>query len=296
MSNQNSTTTLPAEGSGVKSPPPVPRRRQKKPLTPERAFWARFVRSTEPQPETEEEPLSFRNAPERLARWLRGAVATAYGISLAFHAVLLLVMSLIVLTELNREEHIQTSMREAEPLEMLEDVLDVRVDMPEGDLKSNPLESAMKLETFDDANSPVITGIDDSMESLFEKEGAGGAGGAGFLAPKDARVFTKGSFSAWTVPNNPDPGQDYEIVIVVRLPDRVKRYQANDLKGIVVGTDGYRQEIPGIEYTRGRVYLPLKDQTAQLVVRVPGAAAKVRDKIEIRSTTLNEKQTLEIEF
>ncbi len=35
---------------------------------------------------------------------------------------------------------------------------------------------------------------------------------------------------------------------------------------------------------------------AQLVVSVPGGAARVKDRIEIRSSTLNEQQTLNIEF
>jgi hypothetical protein len=109
------------------------------------------------------------------------------------------------------------------------------------------------------------------------------------VIPKNARVFRKGSFSAWTVPDDPKPGQDYNIVILVKLPDRVKRYRASDLSGIVIGTDGYTQAIPGPEYKRGKTYLPMKEQTAQLIVPVPGAASRVKDKIEIRSKTLKRK-------
>lgn len=264
--------------------------------TPGSTNWAELARFQADRDE-ESAPLTFQGILERFSRWLKGAVAAGYGISLALHAILVLLMSFIVFTELMNEQALQTTMTESEEIEMLQDVLDIRIDMPAGDVSAtNSLETALKLDPADWADNPIVNGVEDSVESLFEKEGAGGAGGAGFLAPSGARVFTKGSFSAWTVPNDPRPGQDYDIVIVVRLPDRVKRYQASDLKGIVVGTDGYRQEIPGLEYTRGRVYLPLKDQTAQLIVRVPGAASRVRDKIEIRSTTLNEKQLLEIEF
>jgi len=152
------------------------------------------------------------------------------------------------------------------------------------------------MEQADWANNPITTGIEDSIESLFDKDGAKGLGGSGFLVPKNTRVFKKGSFSAWTVPNDPDPGQDYVIVVVVKLPTRVKKYRASDLSGIVVGTDGYRQAIPGPAYSRGKVYLPMKDQMVQLKITVPGGASRVRDVVEIRSTMLKEKQRIELEF
>ena len=240
----------------------------------------------------DEEPLSLT---ERIRNWIFSAAAAGYGMSLLVHAIILIVMSLVVIHELARQEQMNTTVTESGEVEQLEDVMDVRIDLPAGELTSqDALETALNMETSDMVQNPVATGIDESLDSLFEKNGGGGGGG--FQAPSSARVFTKGSFSAWTIPNDPKPGEEYQIVIVVRLPDRVKRYQASDLKGLVIGTDGYKQAIPGPEFSRGRVYLPMKDHTAQLVVTVPGAQQRVRDTIEIRSTTLREKQVLQIEF
>ena len=64
------------------------------------------------------------------------------------------------------------------------------------------------------------------------------------------------------------------------------------VEGTVVGTDGYKQYIPGVR----RGYLPVKENKAQLAIFVPAAASLVRDKIEVRSKILKEKQKLEIEF
>jgi len=255
----------------------------------DRTSWAAVTGDSQPE---EEEPLPLT---ERIRNWIFSAAAAGYGMSLLVHAIILIIMSLVVISELARQEQMNTTVTESGEVQQLEDVMDVRIDLPAGELTAqDALETALNMETSEMVQNPVATGIDESLDSLFEKNGGGGGGG--FLAPTGTKVITKGSFSAWTVPNDPKPGEDYQIIIVVRLPDRVKRYQASDLKGLVIGTDGYKQPIPGPEYSRGRVYLPMKEQTAQLVITVPGAQQRVKDTIEIRSTTLREKQTLQIEF
>ena len=117
-------------------------------------------------------------------------------------------------------------------------------------------------------------------------KGAGNGGGA----PKNA--VTKGSFTVWTVPEDPEPGQDYVIVIEIKLPEKVQRYPLKDLSGMVVGTDGWRQAIPGKSQGFARVV----DHRTQLEIRVPGAPRLVRDTIRIRSRILKEQQVLTIVF
>ncbi len=58
-------------------------------------------------------------------------------------------------------------------------------------------------------------------------------------APPNAT--TRGSFTVWTVPRDPAPGQSYQVFIEVKLPPSVGDYQQSDLRGKVIGTDGYEQ-------------------------------------------------------
>jgi hypothetical protein len=111
----------------------------------------------------------------------------------------------------------------------------------------------------------------------------------------EGKVARKGSFAAWTVPRDPNPGQNYVIVIQIQLPADIKKLPKKDLLGsTVVGTDGFRLEIPPPGSSRG--YLPGNDKEVQMVVLVPGAAQLVRDTIKIKSKALKEEHTIEIEF
>jgi hypothetical protein len=56
-----------------------------------------------------------------------------------------------------------------------------------------------------------------------------------------AKAVTKGSFTVWTVPSDPGPGEDYQIFIEVKLPQSLSSYQRGDLRGNVSGTDSYQQ-------------------------------------------------------
>ena len=129
--------------------------------------------------------------------------------------------------------------------------------------------------------------------------------------PKGGKAVTRGSFTAWTIPEDPLPGQQYRIVIQVKLPPRLKRYRLSDLAGRVVGTDRYRQELPvddekpsmtrvmrrgQLVVVRRSELLPIRDNTVELIVFIPGADNLVRDTIHIESKILKEKQTLEIVF
>ena len=139
---------------------------------------------------------------------------------------------------------------------------------------------------FLSSESPVTTGSEST------------AGGSGVRPPGTANAVTKGSFTAWTIPADPAPREDYLVVILVRVPERIRRYEKEDLSGFLEGDDGY--ETPIGNFTgKGfpKQFYGQFDTTARrLVIRVPGAAAKVRDTIRIRSKVLREEQTMEIVF
>lgn len=296
MSNHDSTTIVDLVASSATTPPVHEKKRRKKKRRDE-SDDAHSLSSEVNTKSTLKKGITIGAILLLLKHWLRTAVAAGYGVSLLIHAVALLVMSFAMFSNLEFDTAIQSAISDAEESSLFDDVIDLQMDMPMGDVSfEKTLQSAMDVEQADWAENPITTGIEDLIESLFEKDGDKGLGGSGFLAPKNSRVFKKGSFSAWTIPNDPEPGQNYVIVIVVKLPSRVKRYRATDLSGIVIGTDGYRQPIPGPTYSRGKVYLPMKDKMVQLKIVVPGGASRVRDVIDIRSTMLKEKQRIELEF
>ncbi|MCA9047412.1 MAG: hypothetical protein KDA89_01710 [Planctomycetaceae bacterium] len=149
-------------------------------------------------------------------------------------------------------------------------------------------------------------------QSDGQAEPAGEGGRFLFKLPKSGLAVTKGSFTAWTVPETPEPQQPYMIIIEVRLPDDVKRYRITDLDGYVRGSDSYRQRIPfdprakfASFYTdenqkmvniSGSDTITVRDNIVQLAIQIPGALRLVRDVIEIRSRRLRERQELELVF
>jgi hypothetical protein len=108
--------------------------------------------------------------------------------------------------------------------------------------------------------------------------------------PKNA--VTAGSFSVWTVPDNPAPGEPYKIVIQIRLPEKTEKYSVDDLEGIVIGSDGYQKRIPGS--VRG--FLPVDKGLVRFEVHVVSADERVEDTVIIKSKMLRESQRLLIRF
>ena len=104
----------------------------------------------------------------------------------------------------------------------------------------------------------------------------------------------------------------YRIVIEVRLPSDVKRYRVNDLKGEVIGTDGYRQFLPFDKRAPSATRSPAANgkeivmtssasidvikNRVQIIIIVPGARELVKDQIKIRSRRLKEDQELTLTF
>ncbi|MEQ9412138.1 MAG: hypothetical protein RIK87_30790 [Fuerstiella sp.] len=110
--------------------------------------------------------------------------------------------------------------------------------------------------------------------------------------PAPPLAVSEGSFSVWTEPSHPVAGQPYHIVIQVRLPDSIRKYDLSDLQGVVVGSDGYRKPIPGS--LRGS--LPIDNGYARFVVPIVSADVNVRDTVFIRSRLLKETQKLVLQF
>lgn len=108
--------------------------------------------------------------------------------------------------------------------------------------------------------------------------------------PKNA--VSAGSFTVWTVPENPDPGEPYSIFVQVRVPDGTDEYSVADLEGVVVGSDGYQKKIPG---TR-KGFLPIIDNKVTLELPIVSADALVEDVVFVRSKMLREAHRLRITF
>lgn len=122
-----------------------------------------------------------------------------------------------------------------------------------------------------------------------------GLGNSRRRKPAGKNAVQRGSFTAWTEPEDPVPGENYLIVIEVRLPDKVLRFPRADLSGLVIGTDGWRQRLPG-QTDRYHQFLPVEDHVTQIEIEVPGAGRRVQDTIQIRSRMLKEEQVLKIVF
>lgn len=110
--------------------------------------------------------------------------------------------------------------------------------------------------------------------------------------PAPARAVSEGSFSVWTEPSSPQAGEPYRIIIQIRLPPELEKYNVKDLQGVVVGSDGYRKPIPG--YLKG--FLPVQDGYARLVIPIVSADEHVRDTVLVKSRLLKESQKLLIAF
>jgi hypothetical protein len=261
-----------------------------------------------------------RSLAERLRNGLSSAAVTGYGISFLLHLLILLGMAFWVLPQLVKSSSVTTVVQsEDEAPQPLDTLDDVQLELPAG--QDNQLLPQLTDVTLPQ-NAPT-----NLLEHQFlrdvtaaESQGEGGANGAGgsfrLLEPRNA--VKAGSFTAWTIPiaqrvgeevkagDDPRPGQDYHIVIQIKAPDDRRVYSISDLSGRVIGTDGYVQVVPAQSYYKdeqGQLIrvrlgsrLPVVDGVVQILVRVPGAEALVKDTIVVESRRLKEEQTLELVF
>ncbi|MCH9653868.1 MAG: hypothetical protein K0U86_12000 [Planctomycetes bacterium] len=278
-----------------------------------------FSAQAETQDNEEEEPVY--SLKEKVILWLASFTAAGWVISFLFHSTLLTVMAIVIVGGLPGNDDISTLLNlDDEENIVLNGPLDTRIDEETGG-KTTEFNIMQPVKTMVGENESTLKEIEEDILSLLGKgegeddgDGKGGGGGEFKFKPKGNAV-TAGSFTAWTVPKDPDLNEDYLIFIQVKLPYtyKSKRYRASDLKGIVLGTDNHRQAIPwdvrwpnstfssnavgDINPVKKGGYLIVKKRFAQLIVKVPGSTIPAtRDTIKIESKILKEKRTLEIEF
>jgi hypothetical protein len=254
-----------------------------------------------------------RNWNQRTIDWLRGAAAESYGASLIVHAILLFCMSLYIfrLQDENSAVSLVASESNNLPLEF-EEIVALQLDTAgNADKTELPQNQTLPLQIDPLLASDVAVDLAQYAGSGDGQDGDDSSGML-FAMPSGGQVVSAGSFSAWTVPKDPGPGEDYKIVIMVKVPSKRTVYPISDLSGVVIGTDGFRLEIPfgrfreryGTRITRlNQLVFPRRsdrvrvvDGSVQIVVDIPGATRLVKDTIEVKSRMLDEDQTLEIEF
>jgi hypothetical protein len=253
-------------------------------------------------------------APENLSwlqkavRWLAGCVAMGYGASFLFHIVMLVLFSLFILPHtLDNRFQINVSEGEEGAEDKLVEVVDTRLDFPSRKLESLSPITIMPIPLPTDESARVIDTIRQKIAAdLGDFDGEDSGGAFPFGGKKGKNAVTKGNFTAWTVPDDPKPGQPYFIFIEVNLPRKIRRYDSKDLTGHVIGTDGYTTPIG--YYAGGRVtpegrlherrfYGRFNRRKKQLVIPIPPARdALVEDTIKVRSKILKEEQSLKIVF
>lgn len=187
--------------------------------------------------------------------------------------------------------------------------------LPQTDQEKSPSSLEQLAKELQQSDSGWLqSSLDNVWQGLSDSAGDDAAGGGGVLLkmPEAGLAVTKGSFTAFTLPANPQPRQAYSIVIEIRLPDGDKVYRVTDLSGKVVGSDGYTQKIPydsrapgasgypvengGIKRLESRTVLDVVRNRVQIIIKVPGGAQLVRDVISVRSRKLKEEQELELVF
>jgi hypothetical protein len=230
--------------------------------------------------------------------WLQGGEPRAYAVSFVLHLVVLASLSFVLIRSAEGPIGLSTLVgfngddAELLPLDGVETTIEIEGGANSADSAVDPLAEYM-------ASADMPGQLDADLLAAFSGHGTGegqgdhngnGTGaGRGFAMPKSGKFVTKGSFTAWTVPEDPKPGETYSIVIQVDYGKSGKRLRSGDVTGSVGGTDGYRKNFD----SKNALYIP---KAGQIIVKIPGAAENIRDVIKCRSESLNESQQLEIVF
>lgn len=309
-SQGQSTAALPVNNGDRRSTQTVPRRRQAAGLS-SKANKRTGTASAGgcPPPEAE---VPWR---ERARQWLVDSGTVGYAFSFLFHAVALALCSVVLVEGMVGDDQFSTFLSEADQSEAadFDQLLDTRIEMAENKQDATNLPQLKQIDPPDTQLPPLdLTARLQSDVSDALQGDIGEGDGTRFALPPGGNAVTKGSFTAWTVPEDPTPDRYYLIVIQIKLPAQVLKYRSSDLQGLVRGTDRYEQIIPWdsrcpancmipgpdghpVQLRRnGR--LPVKDGVAQIVIAVPPGEKLVRDTIRIKSRMLNEEQTLQIVF
>ena len=232
---------------------------------------------------------------QEIAFWIRSAVGLGYALSLVAHLTILLVLALLLMPHIVGDQGFTIDAAVADKSDgETEEILDTEFELPEIEPAAPLPNVELPMETTSALNeNEIAADISKRMQAAIG-DGFGDDDVAISLGEPGKNAVVKGSFTAWTVPDDPKPGQDYRIFIRIKTPGHLKDdYPLNDLTGLVLGTDGYRQVVPG---PRSPKSLRIKQGYAQFHVTVPGAYRLVRDKIRVHSRLLEEEQLLEIVF
>ena len=232
-------------------------------------------------------------------RWISNQGMIGIGVSLLVHALALLILACIYVSQVRKVDEVSLWGTAGNSDEVSDTVIDTELpgDIDAGE--SAPLQMTNVSEAFDSigqlggtiAESTRVGGLGGGNGHGRGESGDGsGMGVAGPKVPGHAQ--TKGSFTAWADPRDPQPNEDYFIVIQIRLPRNITKYRGSDVSGNVIGTDGYRQAIR----FKTNETLDVENGAVQMRIFVPGAAKLIRDTIRVESKILKEKQTFEIEF
>ncbi len=303
-------TSEPSESEGVT---PRQRKRRRRGASDKQ----RRSRTGDPLIETadEEPPLDWKKDWKKIAlAWLISTASCGYGVSLIFHMVMLAGMSAIVYTSMDDNVSVVTTITDADgmPIEFTE-IMDLTVESAGS--SENQLPQLTKI-PITNAEAEISSSLLDSTASNAGNNGEGGDTDEGFgfmfSMPQGGKVVSRGSFSAWTVPEDPEPRKDYMIVIRIKLPEKTKLYRISDLSGKVEGSDFYEQYLPfdpnrkdlGARSELGGQIVKLRTSSrlrviknhVQIMIPVKGGDTQIRDTIHIKSRMLDEDQKLEIEF
>lgn len=253
--------------------------------------------------------------------WIRDALtspdAMGYYLSTGLHLLAFLLAAFIftVVTDVfDDPPPLQASLGEEEVIDgkaRFEAVIEVNKGEVQGDSAMDRLANLVRpnndgeLQTLPEQAVPSL--MRSSAETGDESENE-------FLlrVPEGGLAVTKGSFTAWTIPARPRPGENYQIIIEVKLKEGTPRYRLSDLIGTVKGTDGFSQKLPYdksarrpsmfmnqnnvLQAIQEKTVAPVRNNKVQLIVEIPGAGADIQDTINIRSRRLRESQTLMIVF
>ncbi len=264
---------------------------------------------------------TFRTWRRELRQWATGPEGMSLVVSAGVHVLLFMGIALVLyLCGLRLEDHpgdrgpinalfTETSVDTKQPLESLADtefeLTDTLADASElSSLNSESITDNVRfipdtvLSDFGDT-AATLPALPQNALDLVNEDGGNGKSWkrGGFAMPTNkGKVITQGSFSVWTVPEDPEPFKSYKIVIQLNrlVPIRDLR---EDVTGTVTGTDGYRASIgrvqKGIHFPR-QLVIP---KARQIAIEIPPAKFElVRDIIEVHSKKLDEKQRIEIVF
>jgi hypothetical protein len=278
-------------------------------------------------------PLPVHEAQIPVKSWrerLRGPEGVSFTISLIVHVVFCIILAIPVIGGALHDDAIVTTIRDAEDVREgyeIGAIIDAPVIITNSSMTADELLAPRLDEQAPYLPIPENAAVADSAAAPGDQDGesasdlAGAVGG--YLLKEPENAVKAGRFTAFSRPilrpaigklpaqlgepgDSPLAGQDYFIVIQLRVGEQRKTFPAGDLIGHVKGTDGYRQRYPERVYyldqdgnpqpvTRSKS-IKVINGIVQLLMQVKGAEAEVRDNIYLKSRLLKEEQQLELIF